>query len=89
MLSVVKHPWTAVFVSNTLNSIDVLCFVSDVAVFIIFPQSRAYMKQIQRKKIISCISYTFFQHSEGSKTQCVSECVLLDWFAFIETLHIK
>lgn len=88
MLSVVKHPWAAIFVSNTLNSIDVLCFVSDVAVFIIFPQSRVYMKQIQRKKIFHVFHILFSSVLQVQK-HIVLVCVLLDWFAFIETLHIK
>lgn len=54
-----------------------------------FHKAEPIWNKFKEKKIISCISYTFFQHSEGSETQCVSECVLLDWFAFIETLHIK
>lgn len=36
MLSVIKHPWTDVFVSDTLNASDVSLFASNVSVLIIF-----------------------------------------------------
>lgn len=45
MLSAVKHPWTDVFVSYTLKSLDAVLFVSDVVIFIIFP-SNVHIKQI-------------------------------------------
>ena len=36
MLSVIKHAWTAVFVSDTLNALDVFLFVSNISILIIF-----------------------------------------------------
>lgn len=86
MLSVVKHPWADAFVSNIFNSLDVLLFVSDVAIFIIFPKSGVHDKPIQRKVFISYVLYSYlFKHSCGSKTASI--CVLLSWFAFVENTH--
>lgn len=36
MLSVIKHAWTDVFVSDTLNALDVFLFVSNISILIIF-----------------------------------------------------